>query len=157
MPKYQIATCHIALSEVQIVDLYRSDRVRHSNLGLFGEHKNLLNYLPFDEAITALRNGKAWPHYSLEAQEDRKYWQQYGDADLQDDMRHYRDWWRDKVESGRGISVFRGKEQFLLRMALAGLPEWETTWNMDGGWYQEDAYNAVGKLFGWEPVKGARE
>ena len=72
-------------------------------------------------------------------------------------MRHYRDWWRQKVEDGRGISVHRGKAQFLLRMALAGLPEWETIWAMDGGWYQEDAYNAVGALFGWKPVIGSRD
>lgn len=157
MSQYRVEACHVALSAAQIVDLYRSDRVRQSDLALFGELHRLLSYLPFDEAIAAVRKGAPWPSDSPEAQESRKNWTQYGDADLQDDMRHYRDWWRQKVEDGRGLSVYRGKQQFLLRMALAGLPEWETIWDMDGGWYQEDAYNAVGQLFGWEPVEGCRD
>lgn len=157
MPHCHIATCHIVLSPAQITELYYSERVQHSDLAVFDEHENLLSYLPFDEAVTAVRNGEPWPSDSPKAQEDRKNWRQYGDEDLQDDMRHYRDWWRSKVEGGRGISVHRGKAQFLLRMALAGLPEWEAIWEMDGGWYQEDAYNAVAKLFGWETVIGSRD
>lgn len=156
MPQYRIAACHVALSAAQIVDLYRSDRVRQSDLALFGEHVSLLNYLPFDEAIMAVRHGAPWPSDSPVAQKDRKKWRRYGDADLQEEMRHYRDSARQEIEDAWGISFYRAKEQFLLRMALAGLPEWETIWDMDGGWYQEDAYNAVGQLFGWEPVEGCR-
>lgn len=155
--KYEIETCHVVLSHVEIVELFNSNRVQQSDLAFFGEHTGLLRYLSIEEALTALRNEQPCRFDPSREPEIRAGWRQYGDTDLQEDMRYYRDWWREKVEDGRGISVHRGKTQFLLRMALAGLPEWEAIWDMDGGWYQEDAYNAVGSLFGWDPVKGWRD
>jgi len=84
-----------------------------------------------------------------------------GDKQLQDSVRHYLEWWGDKVEGGRGISVHRGRAQMVNHLFLAGIPLWreiglDSDEGIDGGWYQEDAYNMVADLFGLPHKKGGR-
>lgn len=146
MPKYTIEDAKIACTQEEMMALYR--QIKPDDI--FGEYLGgLVEYLTFATVQTAgiLRAG-------ITAEE---WGSVKGDEDLRSDMFHYRDWWREKVTEGRGLSCHRGKAQFCLRMALAGMPEWESIFYGDGGWYQEDAYNAVGELFGWPPVEGYRD
>ncbi len=146
MPKYTIDDAKIALTQEEIAALF----TRIAPDDIFGEYRGgLANYLDF---ATAQSMG------IVEAGITADQWgEPKNDQNLRDDMGHYRDWWRQKVEDGRGISCHRGKAQFCIRMALAGMPEWEQIFDSDGGWYQEDAYNAVAELFGWKPICGYRE
>jgi hypothetical protein len=110
---------------------------------MFGEYGSCLGYLDYEHVKPYLKDGVT-----------PEQWHQHGDEDLRSDFAHYRDWWREKIEDERGISVHRGKAQFAIRMMLAALPEWKHIWDMDGGWYQRDAYNAVAGLFeGIEAIK----
>lgn len=145
MAKYTIDTARVIFTQAEIRALF--DRI--APMDLFGEFRaGLAAYLTFEtaQAMGLLKDGTTASQWG----------EPKGDVALREDMVHYRDWWRQKVENGRGISCFRGKVQFCIRMAIAGMPEWESVLDSDGGYYQEDAYNAVGALFGWEPVEGCR-
>lgn len=105
----------------------------------------LIAYLDYVHALPWLKEG-------VQEQD----WHQSGDEELRADVRHYLDWWGQKVKGGRGISVHRGREQMVSRLFLAGFEGWKQLAEMDGGWYQEDAYNYVADLFGLPRVKGER-
>ncbi len=112
----------------------------------------LLDFLEYD-------NAKPW----LEDEVTREGWTQYNDKQLQYMLHHYMDnWWKQKVEDGRGLSVHRGRSQVVNLMFLAGIEAWkyiglDNDEGMDGGWYQEDAYNAAADIFGLPHIEGYRE
>lgn len=139
MAQYRFADLSVLATPEEIVktfeDVFKKD-------DFLGERVSVLSYLSYSHVTPYLKEG------ATEAD-----WQQSGDEDLRKEFVHYRDWWREKVEDERGISCHRGKEQFLIRMFLAGLPEWREIWDMDGGWYQISAYNRSAELFeDMEPI-----
>ncbi len=115
-------------------DVFRKD-------DFLGERLSCLEYLPYEHVKPYLRDDIT-----------ANNWKQAGDEKLRAGFEYYRDWWREKIINERGISVHRGKEQFAIRMMLAGLPEWKELWDMDGGYYQRDAWNYVAGLFGFEEI-----
>ena len=143
--KYSIDTVELKATPEEILKAF-NDVISDGTLAFLGEHTSCLSYLPYEYVKPYLKEG------ITEAD-----WKPKTTEDLREDFRHYRDWWAEKVEGGRGISVHRGKEQFAIRMMLTGMPEWKELWAMDGGWYQEDAYNFVAELFGFRKVVGYRE
>lgn len=135
--KYDIKDLKIAASPDEIVKVYEEVL---KNDDLLGERTAILAYLPFEKVKPYLKEGVT-------------DWTPSTDENLRSEFAHYRDWWAQKVTDGRGLSVHRGKEQFAIRMFLAGCLEWRELWMMDGGYYQEDAYNFVANLFGFPTVK----
>lgn len=87
-----------------------------------------------------------------------------GDQQLQEHIQRYMtDWWKKKVEDGRGISVHRGRAQVVNLLFVAGVEEWKRIGldveecGFSGGWYQEEAYNIAADLFGLPHIRGYRE
>ena len=120
---------------------------------VFGEYcPRLISFLDYEHAKPLLK-GDVKP-------ED---WKAYGDLELRKLVEHYLDWWTQKVEDGRGLSVWRGRAQMVNCLFLAGIPLWkeigidEEEFGFDGGWYQEEAYNMVADLFGRPHVFGPRK
>jgi len=116
---------------------------------IFGEYKPaLIGYLDYDHAKPFLRDDVT-----------REEWQTGEDTKLREGLHTYMDWWKQKVKDGRGISVHRGRAQVVIRLFLAGIPLWkeigiDSTEGIDGGWYQENAYNMVADLFELPHIKG---
>ena len=135
---YRIDEMTVKATADEIIANY--ERVIKKN-DLFGEYSSCINFIPYEKAKPYLKEGVK-----------KEDWIMENDENLRNDFEYYRDWWREKVECGRGISVHRGKAQFAIRMMLAGLPEWEELFTGDGGYYQLNAYNRVAKLFGFEPI-----
>lgn len=136
MAQYSIDEMTVKASPEQLIDAYEHVIKKDD---VFGEYTSVLQYLPFEHAKPYLKEGVT-----------DSDWQPSGDEELRGQFQHYRDWWKQKIEDERGISVHRGKAQFAIRMLVAGLPEWRELWDMDGGWYQRDAYRFVVRLFGFE-------
>lgn len=146
MSKYRIEDMRVQATPEEIRDAWETT---FKKADFFSELAGpCLAHLPFELVEPYLREGVTRDEWADEPWTDEK---------LQEDFAHYRDWWAQKVTDGRGISVYRGKAQFAVRMMVAGLPEWEELWQMDGGWYEEDAYNCVADLFGFEHVRGCRD
>ncbi len=120
---------------------------------IFGEYvAAIIYYLDYDHAKPYLKD-----------EVTQEEWQKYSDKDrhLREDVQHYLDWWKQKVEDGRGISVHRGRAQMVNRLFLAGISLWKEIGiddkeGIDGGWYQEDAYNMVADLVELPHIKGHR-
>jgi len=136
---YNIDEMTVKATPEQIINAYENTIKKDD---FFGEYTSCLLYLPFESAKSFLKDG-ATPE---------QWGEPKGDNELREDFEHYRDWWRQKVEDERGISVHRGKAQFAIRMMLAGCSEWKEIWSMDGGWYQRNAFNRCAELFGFERV-----
>ena len=112
---------------------------------------------PFGEYIPALIAFLDYEHAKpfLKEETTEEAWiaaGPHGDKELRGDIKHYLDWWGQKVEDGRGLSVHRGRAQMINRLFLAGIPLWKeiglnSNEGINGGWYQEDAYNKVADLF----------
>ena len=148
MAKYAISEMSVKMAPEDILRNYE-ETIKPNDF--FGEYTVpcTLN-LPFALVRTYLNedvSAEQWAEAVAESNGNKSA----GDK-LREDLAHYRDWWRSKIEGERGISVERGKAQFAIRMMLADLPEWRTLWDMDGGWYQRDAYNYVAGLFGFDEV-----
>lgn len=118
----------------------------------FGEYRPaLIGFLDYEHAKPFLKEGTT-----------EEEWEQGGDKELRKDVHRYmEDWWKGKVEGGRGISVHRGRAQMVNRLFLAGIPLWkeigiDSDEGIDGGWYQEDAYNKIADLFGLPHIRGSR-
>mgnify|MGYP001590173923 CR=1 FL=1 len=127
--------------------------VQIADKDMFGEYRpRLIGFLDYEHVKPFLKDGVK--------EED---WEQSGEADLRSQLHDYmEDWWRQKVEDGRGISVHRGRAQVVNLLFLAGVEAWKAIGiddeeGMDGGWYQEDAYNMVADIFGMPHIKGYRE
>ena len=118
---------------------------------LFGEYvPALAAYLDYEHVQPYLNPGVSPDQLKLDGLPR-------GDSSLQEAIQHYREWWAQKGQDGRGISVWRGRTQMTNRLFLAGIAEWTALDEMeDGGWYQERAYNFVADLFGWGHVQGPR-
>lgn len=128
------------------------ERIRAmEGIDVFGEYRPaLISYLTFE-------NAKPWLKDNVSEEE----WEQAGDKELREEVLHYLTWWGDKVEDGRGISVHRGRAQMINRLFLAGIPLWkeigvDSDEGINGGWYQQDAYNKVADLFGYPHKIGGR-
>lgn len=137
--KYKIEDMAVKATNADIIKLYEEIKAGD----IFGERTSILSYLPWGDVR----------QYLKEDVTEEEWKGPKGDTDLRESFEHYRDWWREKIDNERGISVHRGKEQFALRMFLAGCPEWRGLWEMDGGWYQRDAYRFAAELFGF-PAAG---
>ena len=119
---------------------------------VFGEYApRLIGFLDFEHAKPFLKDGVT--------EED---WEPEDDNALRSELHRYMDdWWKQKVEDGRGISCHRGRAQVVNLLFIAGVEAWlaigvDSDEGMNGGWYQEDAYNAVADVFGMPHIKGAR-
>lgn len=130
--------------------LKRIEQLKSSDL--FGEYRpRLIDYLDYEHAKQFLRDGVA-----------EEEWERNTDEILRKELHRYMDyWWKEKVEDGRGLSVHRGRVQVVNLLFLAGIEAWKYVGmddeeGMDGGWYQEDAYNAVADVFGLPHIRGAR-
>ncbi len=120
---------------------------------MFGEFRPaLICFLDYENAKPFLKDG------AIEVN-----WKPDGDKELREEVHRYmEDWWKQKVEDGRGISVHRGRAQVVNRLFLAGIPLWkeiglDSDEGIGGGWYQEDAYNKVADLFCLPHIRGCRE
>ncbi len=120
---------------------------------IFGEYTTrLIGYLDYEHAK---------PFLVDDTTEDG--WEQAGTEILRAELHRYmEDWWKQKVEDGRGISVHRGRAQVVNLLFLAGVEAWlhigiDDDEGIKGGQYQENAYNAVADLFGMPHIKGARD
>lgn len=119
------------------------------------ETMQLLSFLDYAHAKPYLKDevtASEWGQGDQEPQER----QAIDNARLRELLAHYRDWWAQKVRDGRGISVHRGRSFMVNLLFLAGVEGWEVLRDMDGGWYQEDAYNWTADIFGWSHVRGER-
>ena len=131
--------------------LKRIEQVRRHDL--FGEYcPRLIDYLPYEYAKPFLKDG---------ADEDE--WNPSDDEELRSELHRYmNDWWKQKVEDGRGLSCHRGRAQVVNLMFLAGIEAWvhigiDDNEGMNGGWYQQDAYNTAADVFGLPHIKGPEE
>ena len=139
MPKYDLSTVTCQATPEQIVEMVR----RIESEDFFGEFRPaLLEYLPYEHAKPFLVDGVT-PEQWQETVGNEDH-----DAMLRRQFQHYAEWWKEKIENQRGISVWRAKSQFALRMFLAGMPEWETLLSMDDGCYTLDAYELARELCG---------
>lgn len=119
---------------------------------MFGEYRpTLVAYLDYKHAKPFLKDSVL--------EED---WEVTGDKELREELHRYmEDWWKQKIEDGRGISVHRGRAQVVNLLFLAGVSLWkkigiDSDEGINGGWYQEDAYNKVADLFELPHIKGER-
>ncbi len=131
--------------------LKRIEQVRERDF--FGEFcPRLIDYLPYEHAKQFLKDGI-----------DEDEWSPAGDEELRSELHRYMDdWWKQKVEDGRGISCHRGRAQVVNLMFLAGIEAWihigiDSYEGIAGGWYQEDAYNEAADVFGLPHIKGSTE
>lgn len=131
--------------------LKRIEQVREFDI--FGEYApRLTGFLNYENARPFLKDGVT-----------EEQWEQNDDGVLRAELHRYlKDWWKQKVEDGRGLSVHRGRAQVVNLLFLAGIEAWKAIGvnddeGMDGGWYQEDAYNAVADIFGLPHIQGYRE
>ena len=122
-------------------------------LDMFGEYRpRLVGFLSYEHAKPFLRDGVM-----------EKDWEMDTDKALREELHRYmEDWWKQKVEDGRGISVHRGRAQVVNLLFIAGIPLWkeigiDSDEGIDGGWYQSDAYNMVADLFELPHIHGARD
>ena len=137
MPKYDLSTVTCQATPEQIVEMMQ----RIESEDFLGEFRPaLFGYLPYEHAKPFLSNGVTSEQWVV-GNEDH-------DAMLRRQFQHYAEWWKDKIENQRAISVWRAKCQFALRMFLAGMPEWETLLSMDDGCYTLDAYELARELCG---------
>lgn len=172
MPKYTIDTLEVRATPDSVMDAY-TNVLRHGDF--MGDYTRCLAYLPYSFLVPYMRQDARVPERTdigpytvvtppknaprgMELQwipEDQ--WLPTTAKDLRAAFAANRDWWRQKVQGGRGISVHRGKAFAVCDLLVAGCPEWRDLHRMDGGWYQEDAYNFVADLFGWPHVRGSRD
>ena len=131
--------------------LRRIEQVKEYDI--FGEFcPTLIAYLPYEHAKLFLIDDLA---------EDD--WTANDDDELRSRLHYYMDdWWKQKVEDGRGISCHRGRAQVVNLMFIAGIEAWvhigmSSREGIDGGWYQEDAYNEAADVFGLPHIKGSAE
>lgn len=129
--------------------LGRIETIKDSDI--FGEFRPMLiGFLDYEHAKPFLKDGAK-----------EKDWEQDGDKELREEVHRYmEDWWKQKVEDGRGISVHRGRAQMVNRLFLARIPLWkeigiDSDEGIDGGWYQEDAYNKMADLFELPHIQGS--
>lgn len=119
----------------------------------FGEYRpRLIGFLDYEHAKPFFKDGVT-----------EEGWEPDGDIELRKELHRYmEDWWKQKVEDGRGLSVHRGRAQVVNLLFIAGVEAWlhigiDDDEGMDGGWYQEDAYNAVADIFGMPHIRGSRD
>lgn len=149
MTTKQMGVDELTIKATQEEILERMEAIAHSDM--FGEYRPaLIAYLTYE-------NAKPW----LKDEVTEATWKQGGDQELHESVLHYLDWWGQKVEDGRGISVHRGRAQIVNLLFLAGVPLWkeiglDSDEGIDGGWYQQDAYNMVADLFGYPHKKGGK-
>ena len=145
MAKYDLSTVTCQATPEQIVGMMQ----RIESEDFFSEFcPALMPYLPYEHAKPFLDDGvtpEQWQEAVGDGDRDN-------DATLRDQFQYYAKWWKEKIEHERGISVWRAKYQFALRMFLAGMPEWETLLSMDDGWYTRDAYEMARELCGLEEL-----
>ena len=139
----------VSVTQEEIVE--RIEAIANSDM--FGEYRpRLVDYLDYKHAKPYLKDGTP-----------EKDWDAASDTTLQAELHRYmEDWWKQKVEDGRGLSVHRGRAQVVILLFLAGIPSWkeigiDADEGIDGGWYQEDAYNKVADLFELPHIKGSRD
>jgi len=121
---------------------------------MFGEYRPaLIGFLDYEHAKPFLKKGIT---------EDKWLVKMSGNKVLREEIHRYmEDWWKQKVEDGRGISVHRGRAQVVNLLFLAGISLWKEIGldpdeGIDGGMYQEDAYNMVADLFNLPHIQGSR-
>lgn len=138
----------VKATQEEIVE--RIDAIEGSDM--FGEFRpTLIGYLDYEHAKPFLKD---------EVIEEK--WEQGGDEQLRSEVHRYMEgWWKQKVEDGRGISVHRGRAQVVNLLFIAGVPLWkevgiDSDEGVNGGWYQEDAYNKIADLFGLPHIRGSR-
>lgn len=138
MPKYDLSTVTCTRTPEEIVAMAKSIE----GTGVLGEFAPaLFEYLPYEHAKSFLKEG-----VTSEQWEDARG--EGNDAKLRNQFQHYAEWWKEKIENERAISVWRAKGQFALRMWLAGMSEWEEIFHTDGGYYTRDAYETARELCG---------
>lgn len=142
MSKYDIETVTVKATPQEILEAYETVLKQDDWLG---EHVSCIAYLPYEFAKPYLKDGATadeWPSLS--------------DAELRAEFEHYATWWRQKIENERGISCWRGRNQFAIRMMLAGCPEWREVYEAEG-YYSRSAYATAAKLFGLPAAERSRE
>ena len=129
----------------------RIEQIRASDM--FGEFvPKLVGFLDYEHAKPFL----------VDEATKESWGEHYGDEMLRIELHRYiDDWWKQKVEDGRGISCHRGRAQVVNLLFLAGVEAWlsigiDSDEGIDGGWYQEDAYNTVADIFGMPHIRGKR-
>jgi len=129
--------------------LERIEAIEHSDM--FGEYRpRLVGFLNYENAKPFLKDSVI-----------EKGWEVDTEKDLREELHRYmEDWWKQKIEGGRGISVHRGRAQVVNLLFLAGIPlrkeiGIDSDEGIDGGWYQEDAYNLVADLFELPHIQGS--
>ena len=139
MPKYNLSTVTCRATPEQIVEMI--ERIDHEDF--FGKFRSvLLEYLPYEHAKRFLNDSVTPEMWQEDVRGDH-------DAMLRSQFQHYAAWWKETVEDKYGISVKRyAKYHFVLRMFLAGMPEWETLLSMADGYYTRDAYEVARELCG---------
>lgn len=171
-PKYRVEDLEVRCDPEEVVKTYLD---RFLDDDFLGDYTRCLSFLPYsvvsrfmrqdarvpekrDVGVGVLVSPPKLPPRGLELRWiPESEWVASTTKDLREAVAHYRDWWRQKVEDGRGISVGRGTALLTCYLLVAGCPEWRELHEMDGGWYQEDAYNFVADLFGWPHVQGYRD
>lgn len=120
---------------------------------MFGEYiPRLVDYLDYEHAKPFLNDGVT----------EDQWGEKLTDKDLRSELHRYmEDWWKEKVEDGRGLSCHRGRAQVVNLLFLAGVEAWlhiglDGNEGIEGGWYQEDAYNAVADIFEMPHIEGSR-
>lgn len=117
------------------------ERIRQANeRGMFGfEAGEYLCALTFEEAKSA---GLLKPDATDEGWEGR-----CSVEDVSERAKSYMDFWLEKIEDERGISVVRATAHFVAWKWLLGHPDSDrfpgAPAGPDGGWYQWGAYNYI--------------
>ena len=131
--RYRIDDLRVTASMAEIVAAYES--VRADDWAGEVAHA-FLKFVDFDHARPYLKEDakpQDWPYPA-------------SDDELQNDFRYYASWWREKIVNQRGISCWRGRDQFAARMMVAGCPEWREVMGLDG-YYASAAYARACELF----------
>ena len=123
---------------------------------IFGEYvPALIKFLDYNHAKEYLNDGVT-----------EATWHKGDNQMLREDMYHYmNDWWKQKVEDGRGLSVHRGRAKVINLLFVAcieayahiGMDAEDGPLAINGGWYQEDAYNLVADIFDMPHIRGRRD
>ena len=144
MPKYDLKNVRVTRTQDEIVELV--DKLIVEQDMFVDEYTDrLTDFLDYAHVKKYLK-----PEVTQEQWDSVRH--QDLDAALRANFAHYSEWWKQKIDDERGISVHRGKAQFALCMFLAGMPEWEKVYYEDGGYYQRAAYEYVRKLCGLEKL-----